>query len=157
MVNKVRLGSILALFGSALTLVTAIYVFLSILITEMQIQAFVIYNRPDYPSLNITVDYSLMIVEGIFVLVTSCIGMIGGFLISKDIKAGAFICLVIGIIILVTAFIPIGYLPITMTGYTGYAPIDPTIVTLGCTFILVDPILTSIGGIIGYLGLKEQI
>ncbi|NHI93929.1 MAG: hypothetical protein EAX96_15680 [Candidatus Lokiarchaeota archaeon] len=155
MVNKVKTGAILALIGSILTLFAGFLVFSTIAMTEMEIQALIAQYKSSFPTLNVTIDYTLLYVKAAFIVVTGIVGIVGAILILKEIKAGAFICIILGFFILISAFIPIGYVTTTITGLPGYTSLEPILATLGGTFIYIDPIMTSIGGIVGYLGLKE--
>lgn len=154
MADKKRIGYILAIIGSVLLMIGGLTVFATIALTEMEIQALIATYKPSYPTLSITVDYTLIIVEGIFIIAMAAIGIICAILIQKENKVGAFIAMGLGIFVLISAFIPIGVVTMTITGVPGLS-IESIPVTLGATFIFIDPILISIGGIVGFLGIRE--
>ena len=90
-------------------------------------------------------------VRFIMTVVWGILGVIGGLIGLARIKIGSVICIVIGLIATLGMFIPI-YTYMMDLGYGYQLPIT---ITLNSSFIIVDPILILLGGILGFV-IKEK-
>ena len=155
MSKKPIIGLIIIIIGAILMLIAGFSVILvQIPSYEMQIQSMLAYYRPYYPTINITGNYSALYINSIFMIMVAVISIVCGVLMLKKISKAAIACSIIGFLTFALAFVPIGYVTLTVTGapLTAY----PIPVTLGGAYIIVDPFLISIGGIVGYFGIRSS-
>ena len=154
MVEKKNAGVYLAAIGSIILMIAGFAYVGLVIMQEIQIQLVLIPQGA-----TVTRDYTLMYLKIGIMLSMAVVGIICAILIKRDIKAGAIIAIPVGIFILISAYIPSGIITFTITGIPLVSGgINPWEVTLGGTLfplIPIEPILISVGGILGLLGLRE--
>jgi len=137
--GKAIVGPILGIVGGALLLIAGLFAFGAV----GTIQAYLTLAGLTWADLGL--DPMLLNVHAIMTLLWGILGLVGAILAITGKKIGVYLMLVFGIISVVGLFLPIGT-------YTLLIPIN---ITLNGSFILVDPFLLLVGGILG-LTLKAE-
>ncbi len=136
--GKLLVGPILALVGGAIMLISSVFVFISIGITEAElIGGGLTWADVGFPKELMYVRFALTLIWGV-------LGLIGGILAMLGKKFGSILALIGGIMGIAGMFIPLGTITI----------IIPFPVSLSASFVFVDPTLILVGGILG-LALKD--
>lgn len=130
------IGPIIAIIGALLLLIGGIIAIMGI----FELEALLASYGETWASIG--ADPTFLYLNFILTLVFGIIAMVGAIVAFKSVKVGGAICLIIGLVATIGNFIPIG--SITITPYV--LPI-----TLNSTFIIADPIIVLIGGILCFV------